>query len=504
MDHLKKIISYELKLETFKDSNSDGIGDFNGLLQKINYLKSLNVNVVFIDDVLKQYQNVTNVNEVNNKYGSLQDFINIVQTMQKSNIMLSPIIDLKDIKQLFLNWKNMMELYSDSFSTTKEIEWNSLQSKYLINNIDPNNNIVDLANFILYLDKVVNFYNECGIRCFTFKNFEILLKYDEFTKHSNLEKLEDLYKTLKRININAIMILQPKSFNKQLFKNILSYDTKYTDYLYLNLFSLININIELPYTKKTPLNLSKFLNEYKFAMHDKRIIMCLESDASGKINSMWGDEKAYMNEAANSFLLTLFSGKNSIGLYSGFELGQNRAKWIELNNNFAKNEEKRYYESKKITKEAYFEAKKYQSKENMEVIMSWNNTDFCGFSDYNMWKFSPALNYYTNNVKTEQNDPNSCLNFYIFLTNFIKDKTYLDSLDKSSISVKKINDILFIKRKYNKQTLKFIYNLTNKPRKLFPQYGNYKLITSSYVSKIYASLPKYLEPFESIIIINDN
>ena len=158
MDHLKKIISYELKLETFKDSNSDGIGDFNGLLQKINYLRSLNVNVVFIDDVLKQYQNVTNVNEVNNKYGSLQDFINIVQTMQKSNIMLSPIIDLKDIKQLFLNWKNMMELYSDSFSTTKEIEWNSLQSKYLINNIDPNNNIVDLANFILYLDKVVNFY----------------------------------------------------------------------------------------------------------------------------------------------------------------------------------------------------------------------------------------------------------------------------------------------------------------------------------------------------------
>ena len=110
MAHLKKIISYELKLETFKDSNSDGIGDFNGLLQKINYLKSLNVNVVFIDDVLKQYQNVTNVNEVNNKYGSLQDFINIVQTMQKSNIMLSPIIDLKDIKQLFLNWKNMMEL----------------------------------------------------------------------------------------------------------------------------------------------------------------------------------------------------------------------------------------------------------------------------------------------------------------------------------------------------------------------------------------------------------
>lgn len=50
--------------------------------------------------------------------------------------------------------------------------------------------------------------------------------------------------------------------------------------------------------------------------------MCLESDASGKINSMWGDEKAYMNEAANSFLLTLFSGKIQLVYIQDLSLGK--------------------------------------------------------------------------------------------------------------------------------------------------------------------------------------
>jgi oligo-1,6-glucosidase, probable membrane protein len=50
-----------------------------------------------------------------------------------------------------------------------------MYSKYILNNnINPNNNIVDLANFILYFDKIINFYNECGIKKFALENFEFL------------------------------------------------------------------------------------------------------------------------------------------------------------------------------------------------------------------------------------------------------------------------------------------------------------------------------------------
>ena len=39
----KDAIIYELHVRAFKDSNGDGIGDFPGLIQKMDYLQSLGV-----------------------------------------------------------------------------------------------------------------------------------------------------------------------------------------------------------------------------------------------------------------------------------------------------------------------------------------------------------------------------------------------------------------------------------------------------------------------------
>ena len=156
----KRIIAYQLNIKTFKDSSNNGIGDFNGFNEKLNYLKKLKIDWVFIDDILKNYENAENLDEINTKYGSLNDFLITIKNYYENKINICPIIDLSNLKQTYLNWKNMMHLYSDSFDTTKEIDWNSMYSKYILNNnINPNNNIVDLANFILYFDKIINFYN---------------------------------------------------------------------------------------------------------------------------------------------------------------------------------------------------------------------------------------------------------------------------------------------------------------------------------------------------------
>ena len=53
----KRIIAYQLNIKTFKDSSNNGIGDFNGFNEKLNYLKKLKIDLVFIDDILKNYEN---------------------------------------------------------------------------------------------------------------------------------------------------------------------------------------------------------------------------------------------------------------------------------------------------------------------------------------------------------------------------------------------------------------------------------------------------------------
>ncbi len=44
----KESVIYELYTRSFKDSNGDGIGDFGGILDKIDYLEYLGVDTVWL------------------------------------------------------------------------------------------------------------------------------------------------------------------------------------------------------------------------------------------------------------------------------------------------------------------------------------------------------------------------------------------------------------------------------------------------------------------------
>ena len=72
-------IIYELHLRAFNDSNGDGIGDFPGLLQKLDYLQDLGVTAVwllpFYPSPLKDDgYDISDYTSVNPDYGTLDDF----------------------------------------------------------------------------------------------------------------------------------------------------------------------------------------------------------------------------------------------------------------------------------------------------------------------------------------------------------------------------------------------------------------------------------------------
>src|SRR2546422_1844130 len=75
----KDAIIYELHVKTFYDSDGDGMGDFRGLIDKLDYLQELGINVIWLlpfypSPLRDDGYDIADYFDVNPNYGTLDDF----------------------------------------------------------------------------------------------------------------------------------------------------------------------------------------------------------------------------------------------------------------------------------------------------------------------------------------------------------------------------------------------------------------------------------------------
>jgi maltose alpha-D-glucosyltransferase/alpha-amylase len=93
----KNAIIYCLDVEKYQDANGDGVGDFEGLSRRLDYLSGLGVTCVWLQPFYPSPNrdngyDVTDYYGVNEKHGSLGDFVNFVQHADAVGIRV--IVDL--------------------------------------------------------------------------------------------------------------------------------------------------------------------------------------------------------------------------------------------------------------------------------------------------------------------------------------------------------------------------------------------------------------------------
>lgn len=75
-------VSYEIFVRSFADSNGDGIGDINGITQKLDYLKDLGIEAIWLTPICPSptyhKYDVTDYKAIDPEYGTMDDFKNFV------------------------------------------------------------------------------------------------------------------------------------------------------------------------------------------------------------------------------------------------------------------------------------------------------------------------------------------------------------------------------------------------------------------------------------------
>jgi len=87
----KDAIIYQVHVRTFHDSNGDGIGDFQGLEQKLDYLQELGVSAIWLmpffpSPLRDDGYDIADYNAVHSSYGTLEDFRKLLESAHERGI----------------------------------------------------------------------------------------------------------------------------------------------------------------------------------------------------------------------------------------------------------------------------------------------------------------------------------------------------------------------------------------------------------------------------------
>jgi len=89
----KEGIIYQIYPQSFYDSNGDGIGDLQGIILKLDYIKSLGVDIIWLNPVYESPlddngYDISNYRAINPIYGTIDDFDELLEEIHKRDLRL--------------------------------------------------------------------------------------------------------------------------------------------------------------------------------------------------------------------------------------------------------------------------------------------------------------------------------------------------------------------------------------------------------------------------------
>ena len=93
----KEAVAYQVYPRSFNDSNNDGIGDLPGIIEKLDYLKDLGIDVIWLSPMYQSPNDdngydISDYRAIMDEFGTMEDFDRLLKEVHHKGMRL--ILDL--------------------------------------------------------------------------------------------------------------------------------------------------------------------------------------------------------------------------------------------------------------------------------------------------------------------------------------------------------------------------------------------------------------------------
>ncbi|BBN98073.1 glycoside hydrolase family 13 protein [Sporolactobacillus terrae] len=553
----KESVVYQIYPRSFKDSNGDGIGDLPGILSKLDYLKALGIDVVWLSPVYQSPNDdngydISNYLEIMDDFGTLKDWEKLLQGMHERGIRL--VMDLvvnhtSDEHAYFVESRKSKDnpyrdyyIWRPPLNGKQPTVWTSAFSGsawaydertgeyylHLFSKKQPDLNwenpkvrhsVFEMMKF--WLDKGVDGFRMDVINMIS--KTEFLAPYDEFVNGTaknkayqpNGPRVHDYLQEMNRTVLSKYDIMtvgECPGVTPEIAQRYTGTDRKELNMV----FQFEHMGLDHQEGKEKwdlkPLNLldlKENLSKWQKALHEKGWnSLYWNNHDQPRIVSRFGNDGEYRAESAKMLGTLLHMMQGTPYIYQGEEIGMTNVRFpaiddyrdIETLNMYQERVHEQGADPAEVMRSIYA-----KSRDNARTPMQWDDSEQAGFTSGTPW-IAVNPNYPSINVKQALEDKQSIFYYYKKLI-ALRKKYEIIVYGDYALILPEHPHVFAYQRTLNGQMLLVLCNFyENKETVTLPEFSKYsteQLLISNYPDDGASELIETLElkPYEAKVYL---
>ncbi len=466
----KENVIYQIYPRSFKDSNGDGIGDLRGIIEKLDYIKDLGVDIIWLGPSFKSPNDdngydISDYYDIMDEFGTMADFDELLEGLHSRGMKLLMDLVVNHSSDEH-NWfeesrKSKDNPYRDyywwkppaadggppnnwiSFFGGSAWEFDELTGEYYLHLFTKKQPDLNWENPKVREEvyKLMRFWLDKGIDGFRMDVIPLISKRLDFadadisnftnlvaTTYSNGPRVHEFIQEMHEEVLQHYDIMtvgEGPGITKDLGNLYVGESRKelsmifHLDHMFMDHGDKGRFD-PIPFSL---LDVKRIFNEWDEATGDEGwVSIFLDNHDFARIVSRFGNDKEYRVTSAKMLSMLLLTLRGTPCIYQGSEIGMTNVKFDSIDD-YRDVETLNFY---KLAKEnggdmdAFMNAVYTLGRDNVRTPMQWNDSENAGFTTGQPW-INLNQNYPEVNVENAIADPNSIFYFYKKLLAFRKE-----------------------------------------------------------------------------------